>query len=290
MLQVIELKSLRDLAADLYSFNIMTIEAKEVQSKMASLRKQHAELMPAEAPSQQEGSSLADIMDRDDSSADEGSHQGHSLVPAFTGTRLFETGSEQEAATAASMQQAQEADKLLQGENDSGSARGAENSSAGKGAEEEACLAEGRLQEGQAEEADEEVAALASALWEDAGGNLEAETQPEHEPPAQLHGSSLKEQAEHKKVSSDLRRDMEGFEQLQEEAHASMSSAAASSAQAIDSAAGNGSAATAAEREQHAECSPEQELEDHLKEDEEDHFTELQLELHAGMPSVPPCP
>ena len=285
MLQVIELKSLRDLAADLYSFNTMTIEAQEVQSKMASLRKQHAELMPAEAPSQQEGSDLADSMARGASAADEGTQQGHSLVSAFTGTELVETGSEQQAATVGSRQRTQEDDMLLRAEDDSGSARGAKSSSADKGAEQEASLAESSLQE----EADEEVAALASALWEDAGGNSEAETQVEAEPPGQLKSSSVREETAPESVISNHRRGLEGVERLQDEAHRSMSAAAASSAQAVNSAAGNGSAATAAEREQHAEHSAEQGLEMPLRGDEKEQLKELQLELHAGMPSLPCC-
>ena len=289
MLQVIELKSLRDLAADLYSFNTMTIEAQEVQSKMASLRKQHAKLMPAEAPSQQEGLDLADSVAQDGSAADEGTQQGHSLVSAFTGTQLFETGSEEQAATAGSTQRTQEDDMPLRAEDDSGSARGVESSSADKGAEEEASLAESRLQEGAIEEADEEVAALASALWEDAGGDSGAETQVEAEPPGQLNGSAVREEAAHESVSSDPRRGLEGIERLQDEAQRSMSSAAASSAQEVDSAAGDGSVATAAEREQHAEHSAEQGLDIPWRGDAREQLKELQLELHAGMPSLPSC-
>ena len=289
VLQVIELKSLRDLAADLYSFNTMTIEAQEVQSKMASLRKQHAELMPAEAPSQQEGSDLADSMAWGASAADEGTQQGHSLVSAFTGTQLVETGSEQQAATAGSRQRTQEDDMLLRAEEDSGSARGAKSSSADEGAEKEASLAESRLQEEVDDEADEEVAALASALWEDAGGDSEAETQVEAEPPGQLKSSSVREETAPESVSSDPRRGLEGVERLQDEAQRSMSSAAVSSAQAVNSAAANGSAATAAEREQHAEHSAEQGLEIPSRGDEKEQLKELQLELHAGMPSLPCC-
>ena len=104
-MQVIELKALRDLAADLYSFNTMTIEAQEVQSKMASLRKQHAELTPSgeslqglSGPSSTASTALVT------SAPVEQPQQGLSLVSAFRETQLIKPDQKEQLQASSSAQ------------------------------------------------------------------------------------------------------------------------------------------------------------------------------------------
>ncbi len=177
--QVIELRALRDLAADLYSFNTLTIEAQEVQSKMASLREQYAETLPSAESLQTDspvtaGSSASMSLV---TQVDEQPQQGQSLVSAFKDSQLFEPDLKQQPQPDSSSQSRQQAEE---GETSASSSRQSEDSAA----------PESRAAE--PDEAGDEVAELANALWEGAEDDLEADAQTEAEPPGiALNGSSV---------------------------------------------------------------------------------------------------
>ena len=160
LLQVIELKALRDLAADLYSYNTMSIEAEEVQAKMAALRRQHNVLTPS-GEALHASESLADGASASSAAQEsalllEQSQDRSTLVPAFTGSQLFQDGSSSSPNTAQ-----QEQDELQQVQD---STPGRPESS---GPETGVDVGEAESSAHEIDESDQEVARLAAAMWED---------------------------------------------------------------------------------------------------------------------------
>ena len=264
-MKVIELKALRELAADLYSFNTMTIEAQEVQSKMASLRKQHAELTPSGESLQADGlsgpsgtASTALV-----TSAPVGQPQlGQSLVSAFKESQLIEPDQKEQLQAFSSAQDTDSAEDLA---------------SSSSQAEE---TAEGAVVQ-EPEEAIDEVAEIANAMWEGAGGDSEADTQTDAEPPRELEGTLVREREAAESVSSDPTTALDGLERLQQEPKQSVSMSPVSATHSERDVTTNGSVRTAVA---HSESGV---LEMPLKSDEKEEIRqlqqEMQLELHSGM-------
>ncbi len=265
-MKVIELKALRELAADLYSFNTMTIEAQEVQSKMASLRKQHAELTPSGESLQADGlsgpsgtASTALV-----TSAPVGQPQlGQSLVSAFRESQLIEPDQKEQLQASSSAQDTDSADDSASG-----------SSQAEETAEEGAVVQE-------PEEEIDEVAEIASAMWEDAEGESEADTQTDAEPPRELEGTLVREREAAESVRSEPTTALDGLERLQQEPKQSVSMSPVSATHSERDVTTNGSVRTAVA---HSESGV---LEMPLKSDEKEEIRqlqqEMQLELHSGM-------
>lgn len=265
-MKVIELKALRELAADLYSFNTMTIEAQEVQSKMASLRKQHAELTPSGESLQADGlsgpsgtASTALV-----TSAPVGQPQlGQSLVSAFRESQLIEPDQKEQLQASSSAQDTDSADDSASG-----------SSQAEETAEEGAVVQE-------PEEEIDEVAEIASAMWEGAEGESEADTQTDAEPPRELEGTLVREREAAESVRSEPTTALDGLERLQQEPKQSVSMSPVSATHSERDVTTNGSVWTAVA---HSESGV---LEMPLKSDEKEEIRqlqqEMQLELHSGM-------
>lgn len=269
--QMIELRSLRDLAADLYSFNTMTIEAQEVQSKMAALRRQHEELTPSGESMQAQESPAASSSAAGGPVLAEQAQEGHSLVAAFTGKQLFDSGNRQQPEEGRSAQQEEEASPQ------SAPAESLASSSADVEAEVDSEVAQSRAEE--PDEAEDEVARMANAMWEGTEDDSKADTQMDAEPPRELSGSLEKEQEAHEQLSSDPSSDLDGLQRLEEGPELSVTSASA--AQPGSGVAGNGSSAQYAERDDGQEG-----LQMPLRGDEKQELRQLQqelpLELHSG--------
>ena len=257
-MQVIELKALRDLAADLYSFNTMTIEAQEVQSKMASLRRQHAELTPSgESLQGLSGPSTANTA-LVTSAPEEQPQQAQSLVSAFRESQLIEPDQKEQLQARSSAQVADSA------EDSASSSSQAEETAGGVAVQEP-------------EEAMDEVAEIANAMWEGAEGESEADTQIDAEPPRDLEGTLVREREAAESVSSEPATALDGLERLQQEPEHSVSMSPVS--QSEGDVTTNGSVRTAVQSESGV-------LEMPLKSEEKEEFRqlqqEMQLELHSG--------
>ena len=205
MSQVIELRALRELAADLYSFNTLTIEAQEVQSKMASLREQHAETLPsaeslrtADSPLTTGSSASTSLVTQ----VDEQPQQGQSLVSAFRESQLFEPDLKQpqpQPQLQADSQQAEEEDRSASSSGQVQESQASESSAA------------------ESDEAGDEVAELANALWEGAEDDMEADTQTDADPPGLLNGSSLTEVQPLESTCTEPSRAVDRLDRLQED-------------------------------------------------------------------------
>ena len=265
-MQVIELRALRDLAADLYSFNTLSIEAQEVQSKMASLREQHAEILPpaeslrADGPLPASSSASTSLVS---SGLAEEPQQGQSLVSAFRGSQLFEPDLTQQSQAGSPDQDRPQAEV------------GSSSASSSEQAEDGVDAPESRAVE--PDEAGDEVAEIANALWADAEGDMEFGTQTDAEPPTYLNGSSERSQQEQQpgeSTSLESNRAIDRLDRLQDEPDNSMPPASASTRPS-----GYGDVA-AAENGHGLEMRLMGERKDELKELQE----EMQIELHSGKP------
>ena len=268
LLQVIELKAMRDLAADLYSYNTMTIEAEEVQARMVILRRQHDELTPS-GEALHASESLADISASASSTTRESallleqSQERNTLVPAFTGTQLFQAG----CSITHTAQQEEEELQQVQGSTPDRP----ESSCAGMGIDVEE--AESRADE--SDESDKEVARLAEAMWEDAVDSSGPDSQMGAETPRQLSDSLVREQEAQEHVSSSPARGLDGLQRLEAQPEHSVLSALVSQP-AVE----NGS--SAAQRAEHGAAGLELPLKGAEKDDIKELQEKLQIELHSG--------
>ena len=259
-MQVIELRALRDLAADLYSFTTLSIEAQEVQSKMASLREQHAEILPSAESLQADGPLTASSSASTSlvtSGLVEEHQQGQSLVSAFRDSQLFEPDPKQQSQAGSSDQNVQQVD--------------VEKMSASSTRQAEDGVDAPKSEALESDEASDEVAEMANALWEDAEGDMELDTQTD----ADLNTSSNREQQEQQPEESIIlepNRAIDRLDRLQNEPDHSMPPALASTR---PSGHGNGAAA---ENGYGLEMPLRGERKDELKELQE----EMQIELHSG--------
>ena len=271
LLQVIELKALRDLAAELYSYSTMSIEAEEVQAKMAALRRLQDVLTPS-GEALHANESFADsptagiILTRESALLLKQSQDRRSLVPAFTGSQLFQDGS------SSSTHAAQQEEDELQQVQGSPSDR-PESSSTGMGIDAEE--AESRTED--SDEADEEVAKLAEAMWEDGEDSAGPDSQMGAEAPRQLSDSLVREQEAQEHVSSSPARGLDGLQKLEAQPEHSVLSALVSQP-AIESGVG-----TAQRAEEHSAAGLELPLKGAEKEDMKELQEKLQIELHSGM-------
>ena len=274
LLQVIELRALRDLAADLYSYNTMSIEAEEVQARMAAFRRQQDVLTPS-GEALQANESLADsptagiILTQESALLLKQSQDRSSLVPAFTGSQLFQDGSSSSTHTAQ-----QEEDELKEAQG-SPSDR-PESSGTGMGIDAEE--AESGTED--SDESDEEVARLAEAMWEDGEESAGPDSQMGAEAPRQLSDSLVREQEAQEHVSSSPARGLDGLQRLEAQPEHSVLSALVSQP-AIE----NGSGA--AQHAEHSAAGLELPLKGAEKDDMKELQEELQIELHSGMDPHP---
>ena len=266
--QVIELRALRELAADLYSFNTLTIEAQEVQSKMASLREQHAESLlsaeslQADSPPTAGSSASTSLVTQ----VDEEPQQGQSLVSAFKDSQLFEPDLKQQPRADRSSQSLQQAEEEDRSASSSGQLRESETS--------ESSAAE-------PDEAGDEVAELANALWEGAEDEMETASQTDAEPSGLLNGSSFTEEQALESTSIDSNRAIDRLDRLQDEPDSTEPPASASmrpSDYSNSAAAGDGSGLVMP-------------LLGEEKEELREILEEMQIEIHSGKPNpiAPPC-
>ena len=269
LLQVIELKALRDLAADLYSYNTMSIEAEEVQAKMAALRRQHDVLTPSgEAlhaiESLAEGASASSAT-QESALLLEQSQDRSTLVPAFTGSQLFQDGSSSSPNTAQ-----QEQDELQQVQ-DSTSGR-PESSGPETGVD----VGEAKSRAHEIDELDQEVARLAEAMWEDGEDATGPDSQMGVEAPRQLSNSLVREQEAQEHVSSSPARGLDGLQRLEAQPEHSVLSALVSQP-AIENGSGT------AQHAEHGAAGLELPLKGAEKEDVKELQEKLQIELHSGV-------
>ena len=271
LLQVIELRALRDLAADLYSYNTTSIGAEEVQAKMALLRREQDVLTPS-GEALHANETFADsptagiILTRDESALLlEQSQDRSSLVPAFTGSQLFQDGSSSSTHAAQS-----EEDELQQAQGSTPNSSESSGTGLGIDAEE----AESRAED--SDELDEEVARLAEAMWEDAEESAGPDSQMGAEAPRQLSDSLVRQQEAQEHVSSSPTRGLDGLQRLEGQPEHSVLSALVARP-AIE----NGSGA--AQRAEHSAAGLELPLKGAEKEDMKELQEELQIELHSGM-------
>ena len=267
--QVIELKALRDLAADLYSYNTMSIKAEEVQAKMALLRRQHDESTPSGA-ALHANESFADSASPSSSAREsplllEQSQDRSSLVPGFTGSQLFQDGSSSSSFHAA--QPEEDEPQEVQGS----TPNGPESSDTGRGVQVE----EAGSRADESDESDEEVARLAEAMWEDAEESSGPDNQMGAEAPRQLGNSFVREQEAQEHVSSSPARGLDGLQRLEAQPEHSVLSALVSQP-AIEN------SSDAAQRKEHGTAGLELPLKGEEKEDMKELQEQLQIELHSG--------
>ena len=272
--QVIELKALRDLAADLYSYNTMSIEAEEVQAKMAFLRRQHDELTPS-GEALHASESLADSASTSSTIREsmlllEQSQDRSSLVPGFTGSQLFQDGSSS-SITHTAQQEEDELQQVQGSTPDRPEGSGAEMGADGEEAEDRA---------DESDESDQEVARLAEAMWEDAVDSSGPDSQMGAEAPRQLSDSLVREQEAQEDVSSSPARGLDGLQRLESQPEHSVLSALVTQP-AVE----NGS--SAAQRAEHGAAGLTLPLKGEEKEDMEELPEQLQIELHSGMTLYP---
>ena len=267
MVQVIELRALRALAADLYSFNTLSIEAQEVASKMASLREQQSELLPPGETLQADGaldtgcSASTSLVT---SGLDEEPQQGQSLVSAFTESQLFEPDLAQQPQAGSSSPPPQE----LEVEDRSASSSGAENLTASESRAEDS------------DEAGDEVAEMANALWEGAEADMEAGSQTDTEQARHLDGAPVTEQQPLESIGTESNRAFDRLDRLQHEPEGSDPPASASTR---PSEYGNGADVADNNGLQMPLLGKEK---DELREMQE----EMQIEIHSGKLHARPLP
>ena len=274
LLQVIELRALRDLAADMYSYNTTSIGAEEVQAKMALLRREQDVLTPS-GEALHANETFADsptagiILTRESALLPEQSQDRSSLVPAFTGSQLFQDGSSSSTHTA---QQEEDEPQEVQGSTPD------RPQSSGPGMEGDAEEAESRAED--SDESDEEVAKLAEAMWEDAEDATGPDSQMGAEAPRLLSKPLVREQEAREHVSSSPARGLDGLQKLEAQPEHSVLSALVSQP-AIENGVG------AAQHAEHGAAGLELPLKGTEKEDMKELQEKLQIELHSGMTPPP---
>lgn len=264
-MQVIELRALRVVAADLHSFNTLSIEAQEMASKLASLREQQSEILPpgetlmADGPIDTKSSASTSLVT---SGLEEEAQQGQSLVSAFTESQLFEPDLKQPPQAGSSSPSSQQAEV----EDRSASSSESEDSRA---------ISESVVVE--TDEVGDEVAEMANALWEGAEADAEAELQTDTEQARRLDGAPVTEEQPPESIGTEPNRAFERLDRLQDEPECSDPPASASTRPS-----GHGNGAAVAD---------DNGLQMPLLGEEKDELREvlegMQIEIHSGKLPAP---